>query len=482
MDINSNILVSSWFLNREITTPYYKQLALYIKDKINNGDIPDGYMFPTFRKMVQLFDTSRHTLSTCFDLLVAEGYVTQNSSKRYFVTLQSATSNNLKIDWHYYINRSKHNVEKNLIFFGDEQSPSQEKHTNINNRDFNFKDIYIPAIRKAAENISDSICYHENGHPELLEQLVKHLARRNIRAKPSQILVVQNEHMATYLLSIGFLSAGTTIIAPKFNRFLSAISSEVTSTNIKHVKSDGNGIIIEDLFSKITNNYRPVLFPEPFTNLALGISSPSERKREILDLCTRKQVPIIEIDYPSEIVMSHDNPIKSLDTQNNVIYHSSLGSSFSYSNSLSFIVASEYVIRYLTKIHANIIVKCPGLIQETYAELLKSGAYYDYIDELTPKIHKRLIDTDVLLKHYLSQYATWIIPEGGFFIAIIFIEQINILKLSLSSEICTWIFYPPSNMLFLTVTSCTLPELEEFIAHLAKECEKQSSASLFTTD
>ncbi len=475
MPNNEKVLFSTWVIDESVTTPLYKQLAVYIKSKIDSNDINIGYIFPTFRKMEDAFNVSRFTLSSCFDMLAAEGYVVQNKSRRFVVQVKATTQNN--VDWQHFMKRANHNVNKALSLRNSEiiatEAPEIELHF-VDCDEFGTKDIYTKAIKDAAEQVSLSINWHVLSIPELLEELSLFLQKREIYAQPSQILVTQNEHASLYLMSTALLGPSSTLITTKPNRFAQITALETVKTQTLFLKVDDDGIIIDDLYTKVKNAYNPILYIEPNYAYPSGFAMDLERQREIVDLCARMGVPIIEADIQRDCSLNYRPPMKSFDQTGNIIYQSNLGTMFSYNSSMGFITGSEYIINHLSGIYSFVGPQCTSIVQRLYLQLLKNGIYENLIESIKPALHKRLLDTDKLLKHYLSPYATWRTPDGGIFLVIKFNPHINFSRMNMIISKCNWeYYYENKNLLQIAVTSCSFDELEKFIAHIANECKMQ---------
>ncbi len=479
MDNNEKLLFSSWIAKDETKTPLYKQIANYIKDKVDNGDINVGYKFPTYSVMEKHFQTSKFTLSTCFDLLQAEGYVIQNHARRFIVDDRATKHDVPNVDWQHFMKRANHTVNMPHVVINTDLIDSENKEAGqfiINCDEFDFRKVYTKAIGTIANEVPMAINLHIQSDPNLLKQLSYYLEKRDIFVNPSQILIVQNLHTSTYLISIGLLSSSSTLIATKPSGLDFFTAREITRTQTVYVKTDNEGIVIDDLYSKIKTAYNPILYVEPCYAHPSGLSMGEERKHEIVDLCAKLGVPILEFDNQRDYSLNYHSPMKSFDISGNIIYQTSLGTQLNYNCSIGIIVGNEYIINHLAGIYSHIGPKCTSLVQSLYLELLQSGGYEKCIEDLKPKLHKRLIEADQLLKRYLSSYASWEIPSGGVYFNIKFNSFINIVKIEMPSSKCYYHFLKDfTEILLVTVASCTLPELEEFIAHLAKECEKQVS-------
>ncbi len=467
MDTKHLQLFSTLVVNKQSEQPLYMQLVAFIKDNIENGTIIEGYLFPSFRSLAEYFNVSRMSVAECFDTLLAEGYVAQNKSKRYVASREF--SKNRNINWKHFISRANHaNSDRNSVL-------SSGDFYIINSDEFGFRNMYADAIKKVADSTSFIYAGHESGFYELREQIALFLKQRDIHVKPSQILVTQNEHVGLYVICVGLLNSNSTIVTTRPSRFLSFSALQVIGTPTIYLKTDDEGPIISDLYSKLKHAINPTVCLEPNYAYATNNHMSNARKKEIYELCSHLSVPLIEIDNLRDYIHNYNSaPIKSLDTSNSSIYLSNLGQALNYHNSIGFIVGDEAIINHFTNIYREVGHQCSNLTQAIYLELLKSGAYEQCINELKPKIHQRCIQASNMFERYLSKYASFDSSMVNTSVPITFNHPISVVRMNIKPGKCSWIYNAKiKNSIRIMIASCSIQELEQFIAILAKECEKQ---------
>ncbi|MEK1830563.1 GntR family transcriptional regulator [Priestia megaterium] len=62
-------------LDKHSNIPMYVQLYQYIKQKIEEGDIPEGSLLPSIRYLSSYLIISKNTVESAYQQLISEGYV-----------------------------------------------------------------------------------------------------------------------------------------------------------------------------------------------------------------------------------------------------------------------------------------------------------------------------------------------------------------------------------------------------------------------
>lgn len=81
----AGLLLSGIELDRESTTPLYRQLYLQIRKQILTGRLQGGIRLPSTRTLSQELSLSRITLLNAFDQLIAEGFLVSRTGAGTYV-------------------------------------------------------------------------------------------------------------------------------------------------------------------------------------------------------------------------------------------------------------------------------------------------------------------------------------------------------------------------------------------------------------
>lgn len=140
-------------------------------------------------------------------------------------------------------------------------------------------------------------------------------------------------------------------------------------------------------------------------------------RKELLEICTELQIPIIEDDVYHELLFEESLPsMKSLDRTGQVLYVGSVSKTLSPGLRIGWVVAPEYVINRLADIKMQTDYGSSVFSQEIVAHLLSTGLYERHVENLCQHLKERAMFMEAILEKDFSQIASWKKSEGGFYI------------------------------------------------------------------
>ncbi|SET74543.1 GntR family transcriptional regulator, regulator for abcA and norABC [Salinibacillus kushneri] len=160
------------------------------------------------------------------------------------------------------------------------------------------------------------------------------------------------------------------------------------------------------------------MYTNPTFHNPTGTLMRKKRREELIEYCVREQLPVIEDDVYRDLWIDNPppEPLKSKDHHGNVLYLGSLSKTLSPGLRIGWVVGPESVINRLADLKMQSDYGSSTLSQLVAAEWLSSGLYDHHLEDVREQLrNRRKVAIDSLNK-YLSPYATWEIPKGGFFI------------------------------------------------------------------
>ena len=137
------------------------------------------------------------------------------------------------------------------------------------------------------------------GHPKLREQVCDVMALEGIRANPDDILVTTGSQQALDLISRIFIDPGDVVLveAPSYVGALGTFAQY--EARVVHVEMDQSGLSPDALRDAIkTLRYQGLrikfLYLIPNYQNPTGVTMPSERRTEILDICREEKIFVVE--------------------------------------------------------------------------------------------------------------------------------------------------------------------------------------------
>jgi len=362
---------------------------------ILDGQLPSRMPLPSSRQMAKTLKVSRNTVVLAYQGLVDDGYLTSRERSGFYVNpeildgrahisgrLEKVVGN--EVDWNcrFRILPSTLKAVKKPL---DWQS---YKYPFISNQ-VDPALFPIAAWRECTRQAMgkrgmDAWTSDTSGSddPLLVEQIrTRLLPRRGIMAASDEILITLGAQNGLYLLS-GLLVGQSTRVAFEEPGYPDARNIfGVKSENIVPIPVDFEGLPVDQRLDACDYVYVTPSHQSPTTR-----TMPMERRKRLLEYAERHDFVIIEDDYESETnYASLPTPaLKSLDTNNRVVYVGSLSKTLFPGLRLGYLVASADLISELRALRLLMLRHTPNNNQRTVAYFLALGHH----DTLIHRLHR----------------------------------------------------------------------------------------------
>lgn len=186
------------------------------------------------------------------------------------------------------------------------------------------------------------------------------------------------------------------------------------------------GVDVKDLYNAVKKYGVKAFLTQPNFGNPMGHSYPEEVKQEIVDICSRFDVPIIEDDINGDFAFNgkRGSNLKKYDKDGNVIHISSFSKTLSSGVRIGWIEAGKYFEPILRqKIACSLASNEVG--QLTIAHYLASGKYPRHLRKLNNALKHHIESYTMKVLKYFPQGTRVSVPKGGFVIWVELPEEIN---------------------------------------------------------
>ncbi|WP_158793796.1 PLP-dependent aminotransferase family protein [Granulicella sp. L60] len=259
----------------------------------------------------------------------------------------------------------------------------------------------------------------------------------DISAPHESIVITVGAQEAMAILMLGLFEPGKDILLTSNPTYIGITGlARILGIKVVGVTSDESGIVPLSLVEAIqvaseAGRVR-ALYDIPDFNNPLGSYLPLERRKEILEICKRNEVFLIE-DNPYGMFLYEGKKLptlKSLDSHGTVIYIGSFSKTIFPSLRVGFLVADQivsnenhFLAQELSKIKSLLTVNTSGLSQAIVAGILieERGSLKSLIQ---PQLEQLRRNRDALLSSLsiafedLVPTVSWNRPVGGFFLTL----------------------------------------------------------------
>ncbi|HFF3182820.1 GntR family transcriptional regulator [Bacillus cereus] len=417
--------------------PKYQQIIDYMKEKIENGEWPIGSKIPSQRQLAKLFHVNRSTVINALDELMADGLIQGQIGAGTIVmnNTWSLLATNPPPDWSEYVKAGIHKPSK-LMVREINEAEANKKLIHLSKGELAPHLFPLETMQSIIKKVSEELDYfgyeEQKGFYPLREAISQYVRSFGIHASPDSILIVSGALQALQLISIGLLHRKSTVLLEQPSYLYSLHVFQSANINLSGISMDHHGILPNDLLKRIKYSQKNnILYSIPCFQNPTGILMSKERRKEILKICEKEQLPIIEDDIYRELWLdeSPPAPLKSMDKHGHVLYIGSLSKTLSPGLRIGWIIGPEPVIDRLSDIKMQTDYGSSSLSQRVAAEWINEGFYEEHVANVRMHLKERRQIMIRALNKYCADIASWDIPSGGFFIWLKVIHNIPMKKL-----------------------------------------------------
>lgn len=269
------------------------------------------------------------------------------------------------------------------------------------------------------------------GIPQLRERILELMAIEGITdASADDVVTTTGSQHAIDLVTKLFIDPGDVILveSPTYVGALGTFKSY--EADVRHVEMDDDGLNPEAVAAAIhaaraEGKKVKFLYTVPNYNNPTGVTMPMSRRREILDLCIREDVLILE-DNPYGLLYFDEpapNAMRSLDAEH-VLYMGSFSKILSPGVRVGYVLAPHGVREKLILAVESSILSPSTFNQWLVTEYLDTADWRGQIDTYRGIYRERRDAMLQALEEYLPQLS-WTTPQGGFFTWVQLPEGLN---------------------------------------------------------
>nr|WP_248630030.1 PLP-dependent aminotransferase family protein [Enterococcus cecorum] len=373
-------------LNSESNLPYYQQIIHELIEAIQSGELLPEERLPAERKLAQIYGVNRSTVGRALDELVSLGWLErQQGSGTYISATRIANRKSPQLPWKNLLARpifvedpylaelkTKRN-EKDCIDLSSGDLPLSL----IQN--FNIPSLSWEQVLKMQADLPDS------GEIHLRQALVNHLKNQyQLSLSAEELLITSGSTQGMSLIFDTLLKPGDVVATenPSFLFSLPWIASN--QVELLGIDMDSEGMIVEKLEQQILQRRIKLIYLNPDFQNPTGRLMSLERRQQILTICKKYQIPIVEDDAYGELNFKRPLPrLKSLANEQ-VIYLGSLSKIFSPHIKIGWVAAPKSLLSSIieTKIQSE---RTTDLFSQIIAQNALSAS--DYVVKQTHLLH-----------------------------------------------------------------------------------------------
>lgn len=257
------------------------------------------------------------------------------------------------------------------------------------------------------------------GNLKLREAVAQYMQKSGVSCTVDHICITSGALQGLKLIADGLLIPQSKIIveSPSYINSIRTwhnMRADIQQISISDIKSNINNIFKAQ--SQYTNS---IFYCIPTLHNPTQHSYSTEEKQKIIMQCEQHGIPIVEDNVYGDLYFNHERPkpLKSFDTNDNILYLNSLSKTVSPGLRVGWIVAKPSVAAHLADLKMQNDYGASSISQYIATQWLTHPQYHD--QHLKMLKNQLLIKRNLFLeslKKYFSDFGSWSTPEGSFYI------------------------------------------------------------------
>jgi DNA-binding transcriptional MocR family regulator len=396
----------------------YEQVADRIRMLIAEGTLQVGDRLPSVRRLHKQLSVSISTVLEAYRLLEDQGLIEARPQSGYFV---KRTVHRLEEPKHSTQPQQTAPIEVSLAF----QVSHDMRHADRVNLGAAVPGIELLPIATLNRLMGQMIRVHADivhtyqlskGYEPLRHEAAKRLMEAGCSVSPSELVVTNGTTEALHLSLRAVTRPGETVAieSPSYYGLLEALESlHLKALEIPtHPKE---GICLEDLEAALKEGkISACALVTNFSN-PLGSCMGDRKKKQLVELLNRYDVPLIEDDIYGELQFEGARPkaVKAFDTEGRVLYCTSVSKTLSPGLRIGWAAAGRYQVKVeQLKMSLNWMTSVPA--QLTVAAFLSNGGYDRHLRHLRRAYQAQMNRISQAICEYFPAETKVSRPEGGY--------------------------------------------------------------------
>lgn len=474
-------------IDRNLKTPLYCQIETWLKENISSGGLAPGTRLPASRVLADELGVSRITVKNAYAGLESDGLILTREGSGTYVMPPAAESTRVSEDgafaWPLWQVEAAGEPQPRF-----ETGRPQHRHPQL----ISFTGVGDPRLfplRDFAHTLQDvlrrdglsALEYGAfgGGYGPLRETVTHVLASQGIQAHPQNVLITSGSQQALALACQVLLKAGDVVVVEKPTYNMALDLFRFLGLKMIGVPVDEGGMQVDGLETLLQQVHPRLIYTIPNFQNPSGACMSGARRRQLLALAQRYNVPILEDDFVGDLrYEGHAQPaIKALDGGGHVIYVGTFSKMLMPGLRVGYLLANGPIFKRLVdQKQAQDLTTAP-LMQRALDRYVTVGRYQAHLRRTTRLYRARRDAMLGAIRRHLPGVRV-LPPQGGLFAWLKLPDGLSSLKL-LPLALEAGVEFAPGTRFFplpgegepflrLNFAACTPEEIEQGMLRLGQ--------------
>ena len=411
-------------IDRAGATPLYRQIEGWLRQNIVSGNLPNATRLPSTRSLADELGVSRITVVNAYAELEGDGLLLSHEGSGTFVAVpapMSTAGGGPSGPWPLW--------QRELVSPSapaHDAAPPVAERTDLisftgvaDSRLFPLREFTRTVNEVLRRDGTTALEYgsFDSGWPPLRDTVAQVLASQGIHAHPRQVLVTTGSQQALALTCQALMRPGAAVLVeqPTYNLALELFRE--LDLQVVGVPVDEDGMQV-DLAEALLQQHHPrLIYTIPNFQNPTGACLSGPRRRQLLQLADRYNVPILEDDFAGDLrYEGRAQPaIKALDRAGQVIYVGTFSKLLMPGLRMGYLVADGPVLDVLIRHKRVQDLTTSPLMQRVLDRYVNVGRYQNHLRRTTRLCRERRDAMLAAIRESIPGATAWV-PHGGLFV------------------------------------------------------------------
>ncbi|WEG73903.1 PLP-dependent aminotransferase family protein [Vagococcus intermedius] len=411
-----------WQLPKSKTKPIYQEIVNLILSEIEKGNLSPGDRLPAERRLAELLKVNRSTVVHALDELVAMGMVIRKRGSgtiindgKWGIYMGGPTN------WRSYLSGSPFEKEDSYVTLVREKLVKQEEVINAYSGELPLS--LVPDLDLPMTSWNDFLIQDRQqdslGYIPLRQRICQQLAEEHhLIISSDELLLTSGAQQALFLLIQVLLQSGDAIAIEMPSTFYSLSIFQAAGVRLYGVPMDKEGLRVDLLEEVILKHKIKMIVVNPNFQNPTGTTLSEKRRRQLVVLARRYQLPIVEDDVFGELYFSEDKQVpllKELDPDN-VIYIGSLSKILGSTTKIGWLSAPKKVLENIVTVRQELDLSLSIFPQVLASYAIDNPDYSNHLTELRKTLKKRCEALMFYIDQELKDSVSYYTPSGGYYL------------------------------------------------------------------
>ena len=411
-------------IDRSSTVPVYLQIDRELRALIASGELPQGAMLPPERQLATSLGVNRTTILNAYRELKADGLVESRvgSGTRVSGGVTASPGPVGPLPWSQLVRPSGEEAPDPLVrdlLELTERADVISFAVGLPAPDLLPLDLVGRLHAAMMREAGPAALLHSptEGLTQFRETLCGLMAGRGVSCAVPEVLVTSGSQQGLDLLARVLLDPGDEVVVEEPSYFGALQVFRRAGARLLGVPTDRDGMRTDVLESVLARRRPKLIYTLPTFQNPSGAVLAGGRRRQLLDLAYRFQVPVVEDDPYSELRYEGNAlpPLKALDDHGHVIYASSFSKVLFPGLRVGWLVAPPALVRRLALVKQSVDLHTTTPGQWLIHHFIRDGHFQRHVAAARQAYRIRRDAMDEALRAAAPPALEWARPEGGFY-------------------------------------------------------------------